>query len=723
MVLGALGGIAFHFGDLIPSFNHRLIGRSYDLVVGSAGFANEAVKSDWFASITQWHGAPFGQPLWRPAHLSQALQVVPQVLVAHVLGPVVATNLLVLAGFFGTFCATFALARYIQMPRWVAGVVAYLYSFSVFAVTRAEMHTSYVQQWVYPLLAFAVIRVIRTPSRSTSVWLGVALGVVAYVDGYFLPFGFLFVLLLLGAWVLAGAAARNIERERLRAVFRGFIGAIAVGIALVAPVVVANALGSGTAELQERASADLDSYAARRADLVNPPVGHWLFDHETTTTPDMQWAEMERVVYVGWLRVAMFVGALIAAVLTIRRIRRQPSASANDPAEDRPKAFTAAVGERFRGARAQTVLAFGALAIALVFASGPPTFHLDRLAIPNVSTVLFAVVPVFRAWGRLSSAANFAGLFVIGTAAAGLTGWLRSARGVTAVAARSALVLLVAMMVVDNQSTPLGGGNRFELRLVPTAYQELAKMPDGVGIVEPPRLWLADYREWALVHEKHTLNWIGRAKGPNLMIDQALLQPNDYHLSVLKALGADVLVYHGDSTKYAKGTGLQPIGDFDLDDAVTRDKEVLDARIGFPDPFYHDMTLYRLPTRAATAGAWCDRGFQLIELNHGHLDCLQAKKRSTLGVALLPWKSDGKAGAGSVRLTFQLGALADRSVSVKQGSKELWSGKVGLTPVDVAIVVRPGSAVEIETEEPLTTTNLGTHVGATVRDLVAERTS
>lgn len=727
MLTVAVVAIAFHFGDVVLAVSHRLTGRSPDLVSGSAGFAWEAANSPWFASTSGWRGVPFGQPLWTWAHLSQAVQAVPQVLAAHVVGAFAATNLLVLAGFFGSFCATFAVARYLGMQRSIALLIGYLYAFSAFAMTRAGMHTSYVQQWVYPLVLWGAIAMIRRPDARSAGRLGVMLGFVAYVDGYFLPFGFISAGLVVLAWAIVGGAVGTVGRSHLVPVIRSCIAAFAIGAVLVAPVVVANALGAAGSEVQGRSASDLTSLASRPGDLVNPPEGHWLFERTVVAEPKMQWAETERIQYVGWIRLGLFAAALVLATRTILRTRSTAGSegrpSADTSAAESHLAFDAGATAPPNVGRAQTVLSFGVLAVALFVVSGSPSFQFGALTVPNVSGALFAIAPVFRAWTRLSSAANLAGLLAIGSAATAVQPWLRSVSRGWATVGRAVVALLVAVMIVDNQSIGIEGGGRFDTRFAPAAYRQLAAMPDVRGIVELPRLWNTSYQEWATVHGKRTLNWMGTADGPNSMVDQALFQPTPYHLSVLKALGADVIAFHGDATDYIESTGLEKIGTFGLDDAVTTDPGVLDRRVGFPDAPLHDITLLRLPSTTAAAAAWCDRGFGTMELNDSHLDCLQAERRSTLGAALLPWPSDRRTPGGSVRLTFQLGALTDRSVAVQQGSRTLWSGTVGQEPVDIEVVVSESLPVEIATSDPLTLTNLGTRVGATVRDLVAEPAS
>lgn len=149
-------------------------------------------------------------------------------------GPIVANSVVVFISFFLTGFCTFLLARMLGLTdgaAFVSGLVFMMSSFHFHHIQGG--HTSLASLYWLPLFCVALIFWWRKPSARFQVWLGVAFWALFYTNWYLTACGLLFAICWLGVSLWERPALTG-EKPR----WLGLVGALALGFAGVAPILV-----------------------------------------------------------------------------------------------------------------------------------------------------------------------------------------------------------------------------------------------------------------------------------------------------------------------------------------------------------------------------------------------------------------------------------------------------------------------------------------------------
>jgi hypothetical protein len=256
---------------------------------------------DPFTFIEQLQSGEFSAPFFQPVTDG------PGWLMARVLEPVVAFNVLVLASFPLSAAAAYLLARRTIGSHAGALVAALLYAFSPFHMAHAAYHPHVAQtQWL-PVYVLALWRALEDATASRLALLAGASLLLGLSNFYS---GLIGGVLTLGVLAAAGVAGRR-DPRRLRSLGR-------TGLALACPVAI---VGGAIAALAPEALAqrfafpasDAALFSARAWSYLLPPVYHPLFGRWSRglwERAGLGESIVEQQVGLGWSVLALAVVAI-----------------------------------------------------------------------------------------------------------------------------------------------------------------------------------------------------------------------------------------------------------------------------------------------------------------------------------------------------------------------------------------------------------------------------
>jgi hypothetical protein len=346
-------------------------------------------QHDPFTVVAQLAGAPVGIGYRQP------VTDVPGRLLARIVGPIAALNLLLLVSFPLSAAAAYLLARHAFDSHAGALFASLLFAFSPFHLAQAAYHPHIAQtQWL-PLYLLALWRCLDDAARPRLAWLAGATVLVTLSSFYG---GFTAAVITPAAILVAAVAARHAP-ERRRALVRttAFLaGMAALGGALLATTIPGLTTSAAAYAFPRE---HLFLFSARWWSYLVPPVHHPLFGHWAAAfwvscrLPD---GVLEQQVSLGWS-----VLALAAIPLYLHRRR----------------AWAVAI----------------IVAVALVCSLSPERAILGIRFI-RPSALLYTLVPMFRAYARFGAVvqlgvavlAGFGLAILLGSGRRGLA-WLLAA--------------------------------------------------------------------------------------------------------------------------------------------------------------------------------------------------------------------------------------------------------------------------------------------------------
>lgn len=293
-------------------------------------------------------------------------------LLARLSGPVAAYNWLVLLSFPLSAAAAYLLARHLALSPAAAALAAAFYAFSPFHVAQAAYHPHIAQtQWL-PLYLLALWRGLDQPSPRAMALLGAA-GIGVTLSNFY---GGLIAAVItpvaVGAYWLTGSGqqprASHGSMRRL-AVTAGCLALIAAGG-------IGYAAYAARGVLSDRATfafprSDLFSFSAAWWSYLIPPIAHPIAGasaHRFWTAAGVRAGLLEQQVSLGW-------GIVALATIAVVRWRRD-----HDPAV--------------------RVAVLVAVAAAAFVSSLSPEQTAGPFTIVRPSSLLYGVVPMFRAYAR-----------------------------------------------------------------------------------------------------------------------------------------------------------------------------------------------------------------------------------------------------------------------------------------------------------------------------------
>jgi len=375
-------------------------------------FAHQDPNRDPWIVIEQFRTGQVPSPYLQP------LTDLPGRVLARLVGPVAAYNVIVLATFPLSAAAAYLLARYILGSHLGAMVAGLAYAFLPFHVAHAAHHPHVAQtQWL-PLYFLALWRCLDRPDLSRSLFLLASAAAVALSDFYA---GLIAAVLSPVALVAYGVVSPRQRGERWRRVAITGLTLAAVpaaGLLLIHRVAPAVLLRPAAFAFPR---SDLFLHSARWWSYLVPAVDHPLAGSRVR----QWWAErglegalLEQQVGVGW---SLLVLATVPLWLWLRGDRASPAVrSAPVPAS---------------------------VAAAALLCSLSPERRIGSVTFVRPSSLLYEVAPMFRAYARFGVAVGLMTTLLAGAGVTCLWQWRRF-RG------RLAAVLLLGLTALEYAPFP-----------------------------------------------------------------------------------------------------------------------------------------------------------------------------------------------------------------------------------------------------------------------------
>ncbi len=387
----------------------------------------------------------------RPISLGLYAQPVTDVagsLLARVMNPVTAYNVLMLLSFPLSAAAAYLLGRHLSLSPGGAALAAIAYAFSPFHLAHAAYHVHIAQtQWL-PLYLLALFRCLDEPTPKEVGLLAVATACVALSNFYGGMIAAVITPVAVAAYWLGRARSGGRSTRRLLVTVGSLMVIAGGGIAYVwsvAPDVVANP----TAVAFGRA--DLFRYSARWWAYLVPPVQNPLLGdlaRRILLASGVGGGLLEQQVGLGWGIIAL--GCVAACRWPARG--RQPAGLGNVPI-------------------------IAVLAAAAFLCSLSPEGSLGPLTIIRPSGVLYSLVPMFRAYARFGVVVQLMAALLAGV---GVDCLLQAGTRRGKIACAALLLLAVGEYAVWPPS--------LWRDVLPTAaHRWVARQPDGLRVLDCTR--------------------------------------------------------------------------------------------------------------------------------------------------------------------------------------------------------------------------------------------
>jgi len=433
-------------------------------------------------------GAPFGWNEGNGLNIQWSLPYYPAYLATRLFGPVVAYNLVTLAGYVLSGAAMYLLARYLRCSRVVAAWAAFVFVIFPWHFARAE-HASLTHLEVLALLVLALVAAARNPTWLRFGFVGLATLACWLTSGYF---GGIAVITTV-AFAVGAALLERGRRGWLLAA--GATGATVLASGLVAIGSYASGVNAGAGIARDASS--LEAYGLRPVELVVPAPNHLFFGVNSFWTRHLHGS--------NFTEISNYLGLVTFALAAV---------------------WLVVVARRRNGNAALTVGLVTAFVVGFLFSLPSPV---GSTSFP--SKLLWNVLSAFRVpsrWDPLLMAT------LLPLAALGLQ-TLRRRFGI-------AVVVLAAVLSFVELS--IHRDAHFRTVPVPPEYTALERStPNGI-LAEYPLGYSDLYRLWQRVHGRPLVN--GAPDGS--VADQArlmLLDPREPGTaSALSLLGVTAIVLH-----------------------------------------------------------------------------------------------------------------------------------------------------------------------------------
>lgn len=466
-----------------------------------------------FAAHTPLVAAPGTAVLWRPLFITALVWILPMWALTHAVGPVCAWNLGLLAGFVLDGLAMYGLARWLTRRPVVALVAGYAYAFTPYHIEKSYGHIAYLHTWIFPILIWAVLALMKRPSLRQSLACASALAIAFYTDGYFILLAPVTILVFAAIWILRDVRSRAFIRQRFQ--WLALTATLTAVLALPVLLTFATNRSQISSDLT-RTSGDLANYGARWFEYLFPAHTHPIFGplvrgFETHHLHNSNFSE--QTLYVGWT-------VVILAVISVGGALARRS-DAHAP--------TWAV---------KSVLPLATLAVVAAVFSAPPRIGPFRMP----STFVYRAIPFWRVYARFFIVVDAA---LVALAAIGLA-WLEGLNR------RRSWLPLVALPIIAFDLLATSPQLSFSYtRDSPEAYRWLATVRGNPIVAEYPLVPepfpdAITYLTYQPLHGKRVMN--GATPGTlRSELERGLFGLTDPQtLPALRALGVEYVIVHSD---------------------------------------------------------------------------------------------------------------------------------------------------------------------------------
>jgi len=479
------------------------------------------------AHVSYW-GAPIGFTQDSVEWLNQQLVFVPAHVLTALAGPVVAYNVLILAGLALSGLGMYVFCREIGLRVGPASWAGFVYVIFPWHLQTATGHVTQVPLWGFPLLALTGIRWYQKPTLGRALWMGVLLAALLLTDPYFALIG----LFLWGTIIVVIVAVRfraDGWHAALGQLWQGLVGSV------WAPVLIlgyAYIVGLTTADeyLKARQGAGVSQlylYAARWFEFIDLPGLNPYFgtSSQRLFSNDLHLNMTgEGPLFVGFLTIAMAAGFVIYAIW------RRDSLTATE--------------------RVVVLLGIATVVVGVVMSLS--TRHsIGGLSIPPPAEIIFRIQPGWRVYSRFIVIVMFGLLAVAALGLDRLTArvpaWGRPVL-IAAVLGASYVELAYPLPVLKIGPTPSG-------------YAALAKLEPGAILAEYPMA--ADdeaashqYIYWQTIHRHPLVNGAPVGSAADALREDILSLRDPSVAPLLASAGVKLVAISDNSTA---GPGLTPV--------------------------------------------------------------------------------------------------------------------------------------------------------------------
>jgi hypothetical protein len=203
-----------------------------DATAGGVWLSWQFASLSPFTAHTLAYGVPRGEPLWLPTFITALGWILPMWALAHITNAVATWNILIALGLVADGMAMYGLVRWLTGRGWIAFVAGVLYAYSPFHIQESYVHIGYLYSWIFPLVLWAGLAMLKSPGRRQAVVFGTVVAAAAYIDGYYVVFAPMVATVVVACGV-AGAGLLQVPR---RQVMEGSVLAAAVAVILVLPI-------------------------------------------------------------------------------------------------------------------------------------------------------------------------------------------------------------------------------------------------------------------------------------------------------------------------------------------------------------------------------------------------------------------------------------------------------------------------------------------------------
>jgi hypothetical protein len=522
---------------LVTDLGTVLLGGGGDVSGTVAGFWQQAEYTGYHVtgvSDITFTGAPYGWEQGNGVNIQSSLAYYPAYLLTEAFGPVVAYNVVVLAGLVLSGAAMYWLVRRLTGSILIAAWSGLVFVIFPWHIAKAETHGSLAHLEGFPLLALAVIAWYRRPGALSLAYLAGAMAVLWTTSGYYgvIALVALAALLPITAWYQRSQLGARQAAGRL--VLAGGV-VLAVSLAVYGIASLGKARGAIS---EERQIADLAWFGARIWEFFVPAADSTVFGDLTFPwlAPRQHLSNFsETTLYVGWLTLALALVYVGVSIVRWRRLTRE---------------------RRF------LCTAFSSMVVVAILFMPPHPISLGGLDIPTPPWLLWKAIPQFRVPTRFMPLLML-GLICLAALALVLVRQRLERRTVSGRGRRAVAVGLVAAVCafsfVELASAPRA--SLVELG-VPPEYIILDEAPPGI-LAEYPlastgEARTSDYILWQRYHQRPLLNGAPAGTFPDV-VRQVLIDPSAPGVAgALATLGVSAVITRNDVYPYPGGKFKTP---------------------------------------------------------------------------------------------------------------------------------------------------------------------
>lgn len=615
---------------------------------------------------------PYGESLVRPQFITSSLYIFVYKLFASISSPVCGLNLMVLLGYMSTALTMFGLVKWLFKRTEIALFAGYAAAFVPYHQLKAESHVVYIYGSIFIAIIWAYLWFLGKPSYKKAALFSLISATGFYFDGYFV----LITAIITGTlyissffFDLARLTSRRGEPKAIikesRARFKYLaVSILLLGLLLLPILHVYKSQGATIRQSLASARSDIKietiTYGARPIEFILPAFNNPLMPDKylawRLTEKNQHFSNpSETTLYLGWTVILLaLASATYLFSLKARRIK-------------------------FNGISYSYLLVLVVLVLLMCFSfSLPSKVLLVGHHFPTPTLLLAEVTATWRVLARLFLAID---PLVVILASTGMYMITKGRRRVWQL-----LFASLCMLILFFEYLPAQLGYTGDLhKNSPGVYAYLKDDSSVAVIAEYP---LTDFRNspaiftYQQLHDKRIVNANNSEimKGPLHSSIAGLNDPQT--LGALKKLNVDVVTTYGF------------------------------------DPHNDRLTQYR-PNNEGTAGIYSYRiknsvvprnAILLIDKGYESLsvDDRQVSHRAIIGDATMRVFNISKSEVGEYRAKFSAQSLCGKSASitVTQGEKTLWSGSIGISPLEINFLATGDKDIKLRTTCSADITNM-----------------